>query len=152
MKSLGRTHDKAELVARLGRLTPRSERRWGRMNVHQMVCHLADNCRMALGQKAVSPDTSIVKRTLIKWVALYAPLQWRPGILTRPEIDQQIAGTCPTDFGSDVAEVKTLLDTIADHDVRRRWPDHPVFGRMSSSQWLRWAYLHTDHHLRQFGA
>jgi hypothetical protein len=152
MKSLGRAHDKAELVTRLGKLTPQSERLWGRMNVHQMVCHLADNCRMALGQKAVSPDTNIVKRTFIKWVALYAPLQWRPGIVTRPEIDQQIAGTCPTDFRSDVAEVRTLLDAIANNDLRGTWPEHPIFGRMSSAQWLRWAYLHTDHHLRQFGA
>ena len=29
---------------------------------------------------------------------------------------------------------------------------HPFFGAMSPNQWLRWGYLHTDHHLRQFGA
>lgn len=152
MKSLGRAKDKAELIARLGKLTPQSERRWGRMNVHQMVCHLADACRMALGQKPVSDDTTIVKRTAIKWLALYAPLQWRPGILTRPEIDQQVAGTCPADFGTDITEVKTLLGVIATQGLHGAWPDHPVFGKMSTSQWLRWAYLHTDHHLRQFGA
>jgi Protein of unknown function (DUF1569) len=28
---------------------------------------------------------------------------------------------------------------------------HPLFGRMSASSWMRWAYLHADHHLRQFG-
>jgi len=28
---------------------------------------------------------------------------------------------------------------------------HPIFGGMSERAWLRWAYLHTDHHLRQFG-
>jgi hypothetical protein len=71
--------------------------------------------------------------------------------LTRPEIDQQFAGTCPSDFGSDIAEVKTLLDAIAKKGLHGTWPDHPVFGKMSSSQWFRWAYLHTDHHLRQFG-
>jgi hypothetical protein len=151
MKSLARAQDKRELFTRLGKLTPQSERRWGRMNVHQMVCHLGDACRMALGQKTVSDDTNILKRTAIKWLALYAPLQWKPGILTRPEIDQQVAGTCPADFGSDVAEVKTLLEAIAKNGVRGTWPGHPVFGRMSSSEWLRWAYLHTDHHLRQFG-
>jgi hypothetical protein len=151
MKSLTRAQDKAELLARLGNLTPESERRWGQMNVQQMVCHLADACRMALGQKPVSDDTSLLKRTAIKWLALYAPLQWRPGILTRPEIDQQGAGTCPADFTSDVAEVRALLDAIAEHGVRGTWPDHPVFGKMTAFDWLRWAYLHTDHHLRQFG-
>ena len=60
MKSLTRAQDKAELLARLGNLTPESERRWGQMNVQQMVCHLADACRMALGQKPVSDDTSLL--------------------------------------------------------------------------------------------
>jgi hypothetical protein len=29
--------------------------------------------------------------------------------------------------------------------------DHAFFGPMSYSEWMRWGYLHTDHHLRQFG-
>ena len=151
MRSLAQEGCKADLIARLAKLTPQSERRWGRMTAPQMVCHLADACRMSLGQIAVSDDSSIVKRTLIKWLALYVPLQWRPGILTRPEIDQQMAGTCPGDFATDVEEVKSLLDAIANNGLRGTWPDHPVFGKMSPSEWFRWAYLHTDHHLRQFG-
>lgn len=31
------------------------------------------------------------------------------------------------------------------------FPDHPMFGPMSFADWMRWGYLHTDHHLRQFG-
>ena len=151
MKSLAQPQYKSELIGRLEKLTPGNERRWGRMTASQMVCHVADACRMALGQKQVSDDSGIFKRTIIKWLALYAPLQWRAGILTRPEIDQQIAGTCPGDFASDITAVRTLLEAIADNGLRGTWPDHPVFGRMSSGQWLRWAYLHTDHHLRQFG-
>jgi hypothetical protein len=30
-------------------------------------------------------------------------------------------------------------------------PTHPFFGPMSREDWLRWGYLHADHHLRQFG-
>jgi hypothetical protein len=29
--------------------------------------------------------------------------------------------------------------------------EHPIFGPMSNAAFLRWAYLHMDHHLRQFG-
>jgi hypothetical protein len=29
---------------------------------------------------------------------------------------------------------------------------HPIFGPLSYPQWMRWGYLHCDHHLRQFGA
>jgi hypothetical protein len=28
---------------------------------------------------------------------------------------------------------------------------HPIFGALSARDWLRWGYLHADHHLRQFG-
>jgi hypothetical protein len=28
---------------------------------------------------------------------------------------------------------------------------HPLWGRMTEWEWGRWGYLHTDHHLRQFG-
>jgi hypothetical protein len=131
---------------------PDSTRRWGRMSAHQMICHLGDSCRMAIGQMPVSPATGRLQQTLVKWLALYAPLQWRPGFVTRPEIDQQCGGTKPRDFAADVAELRTLLDLVATRDEAFDWPVHPIFGRMSRAAWLRWAYLHTDHHLRQFGA
>ena len=151
MKTLAREECRAELYQRLQSLHPESERRWGRMNVHQMVCHVADACRMAVGQMRVSDSSGIMTRTLIKWVALYAPLHWRPGIVTRPEIDQLVAGSSPSDFTADVTTVRSLLDAVADQGRTGRWPIHPVFGKMTTAQWLRWAYLHTDHHLRQFG-
>jgi hypothetical protein len=28
--------------------------------------------------------------------------------------------------------------------------DHPFFGSMQHADWMRWGYLHADHHLRQF--
>jgi hypothetical protein len=56
------------------------------------------------------------------------------------------------DFAADVAELEKLLGEIVT-DRRDRFAGHlhPVFGRISGSAWLRWAYLHADHHLRQFG-
>jgi hypothetical protein len=56
------------------------------------------------------------------------------------------------DFAADVSELAALLDRIAARRMDGVWPAHPIFGRMSPAAWLRWAYLHTDHHLRQFGA
>jgi hypothetical protein len=122
------------------------------MSAPQMICHLADACRMALGEKPVTSASGPLERTVWKWVALYVPLPWPPGILTSPELDQQSAGTTPAEFSADVEQVLALLERIATRDQRAGWPDHPIFGRMSRKAWLRWAYLHTDHHLRQFGA
>jgi hypothetical protein len=151
MKTLAREQDQAELLARLGQLRPDSARRWGRMSVHQMVCHLADANRMALGRKAATAPCGLLQRTVVKWVALYAPMRWPPGIVTSPELDQLgVVATPPADFAADLAEVEALLRLML-ADTRQLTLPHPVFGPMSEAAWLRWAYLHTDHHLRQFG-
>jgi hypothetical protein len=122
------------------------------MSAHQMVCHLKDCCLMATGDRRVTDVSSPLRRTVVKWMALYAPLPWPQNVPTVPETNQEGDGTCPVDFTRDLAEVEVLLKAIASARARRDWPAHPVFGRMSRTAWLRWAYLHTDHHLRQFGA
>jgi hypothetical protein len=152
MKTLARPRDKAEILRRLRDVRPESVRRWGRMSAHQMVCHLGDSFRMAMADKPVSDATSLLHRTVVKWIALYAPLRWVPGIRTIPEIDQERGGTRPTDFAADIAQVEALMEVVTAPARSFDWPLHPVFGRMSDRAWLRWGYLHTDHHLRQFGA
>jgi hypothetical protein len=116
-----------------------------------MVCHLSDAFRFVTHEKPASPATGILQSTVIKWIALYGPLSWPAGVPTRPEMDQETGGTPPGDFASDLAELEALLEVVATRPAGYDWPAHPIFGRMSESAWLRWAYLHTDHHLRQFG-
>jgi len=130
------------------------------MSAHQMVCHLTDSFRMMTGQKHVSDAAGLLQRTIVKWIVLYVPVAWPAGILTRPEIDQELGGTRPVDFAIDVAQLVALLELVTTPTLRHRsgqarsfdWQVHPIFGRMSEAAWLRWAYLHMDHHLRQFGA
>ena len=150
MKTLARPRDKAEILGRLRTIRPESVRRWGRMSAHQMVCHLADSFRMALG-KPMKRTGGVYQRTVVKWIALYSPVPWPPGLVTSPEIDQEGAGTPPADFAEDVAQVEALLERVA-APTPALAQRHPVFGAMSDAAWLRWGYLHTSHHLRQFGA
>lgn len=153
MKSLARPGDKAEVLRRLKDVHPGSGRRWGRMTPHQMVCHLTDSFRMLTGEKVVSPAPGIVPRALIRWFALYVPLRWPHGVLTRPEMDQEQGGTRPLEFAEDVARLQTLVEVLTTAPPGTLdGQSHPIFGRMSASAWLRWGYLHMDHHLRQFGA
>jgi hypothetical protein len=152
MKTLARPRDKDEILHRLGALRPDSVRRWGRMSASQVVCHLTDAFLMATGHKHVSHATSLLGRTIVKWTALYVPVSWPAGIHTRPEIDQQVGGTRPADFAADVAELRAVVERITAETRAFDWRPHPIFGRMSEAEWLRWGYLHMDHHLRQFGA
>ena len=123
------------------------------MSAPQAVCHLSDAFRAVMGRKPISPATGPLQRTIVKWIALYAPLPWPGGrILTRPEIDQESGGTKPVDFAADVAELGALIEVFTATTRSSGWGPHPIFGPLSEAAWLRWGYLHTDHHFRQFGA
>ena len=125
--------------------------RWGRMSAHQMICHLSDAIRMMTGEKSVRVTTDPLRRTVVKWIALYVPLPWPRGIPTSPEIDQLKGGTKPVAFTSDLAQLEALVTAVPTSGRRLDGHAHPIFGSMSEAAWLRWAYLHLNHHLRQFG-
>jgi len=150
MKTMARAQDKEEIVRRLRTIRADSGRRWGRMSAHQMICHLSDSFLAVTGQRDVSPASGLLQSTLIKWIALYAPLKWPRGVPTRPEVDQEVGGTKPSHFAADVTQLEMLVELIT---TRKGCfgPTHPIFGNMSDTDWMRWAYLHMDHHLRQFG-
>ena len=152
MKTLSRPRDRDEIVQRLRAVRAGQAARWGRMSAHQMICHLADSMRMAMGQRPVAEASDLLRRTVVKWIALYLPLRWPVGIMTRPEVDQERDGTRPAEFAADVAELEALFEHFTTTARGSRWARHPFFGGMSEAAWMRWGYLHADHHLRQFGA
>ena len=151
MKSLVNPEDKEEVLRRLRSLRPDSVRRWGRMTPHQAVCHLSDSFKSLTGEKTVEFAGSFATRTFVKWFALRVPLKWPKGVPTRPEVDQEKGGTRPSEFASDVAELASLVAEFARAGRDFGGSRHPMFGEMSAGEWLRWGYLHMDHHLRQFG-
>jgi hypothetical protein len=150
MRTLESTADRQAISARISALMPSDQRLWGKMSVHQMVCHLCDSFRLALGEKPASPASGFLQSTVMKWIALKAPMEWPKGLGTRPEVEQGVGGTPPVEFQSDRAGLIRVFERFcagaSDISVV-----HPFFGRMTKSEWLRWGYLHADHHLRQFG-
>jgi hypothetical protein len=142
------------LLDRLAKLRPDTPRCWGKMNAHQMVCHCTDAFRNLLGERPTAPvsPSGPIRARLLKWVALYAPMRWPQGIKTRPEADQEQGGTRPDEFDRDVASLARASDRFAQNLAAVSARPHFMFGTLSEREWARWAYLHLDHHLRQFGA
>src|SRR5258708_1214158 len=151
MKSLKNSLDKQEGLRRLRLVKPESGRRWGKMTAGQMIFPLNDSFKASIGNRSPTPDNNILGPNLIKWVAIYLPIRWPHGGPTRPENDQETGGTKPTEFASDVRELEALVDRLTRGEKDFSWGRHPLFGRMPERDWLRWGYLHMDHHLRQFG-
>jgi hypothetical protein len=149
VKTLANEVDKREVLKRLVALGTASRRRWGRMSCHQMVRHLSDAFLCPLGEKMASPVKSPIPQGIFKWFALYVPLPWPHGVPTRPEMEQGIGGTAPVEFSRDREKVVELIERFC--GAPGRFAAHPIFGEMSEKDWMRWGYLHCDHHLRQFG-
>jgi hypothetical protein len=150
-KSLINQSDKHEVLERLRRVRPDSQRQWGKMTAHQMICHLHDSFKVCIGEKPVSSKANFVTRTLVKWLALDLPVTWMKGAKTMPEVDQQIGGTPPAEFERDVNELALMVERFSGTERDFDWHPHPFFGDMTDDHWMRWGYLHMDHHLRQFG-
>jgi hypothetical protein len=143
--------DKAEILARLTQLRPDSQRQWGKMTPHQMMCHLTDSFVGMMGGKAVSAKDNFFSRSVMKWVALKSSLPWPHGVKTRPEMDQQIGGTPPQEFEADRQKLRQAIERFAATPRDFSFHPHPIFGAMTEEEWMIWGYKHCDHHLRQFG-
>jgi len=148
MRRLDQTEAQQACCARLGLLQSDARPRWGRMTAHQMVCHLSDSFKAAVGKKTVSPATMGVPKGFMKFMALHMPLQWPKNIPTRPEVEQGRGGTAPADWTRDCAELRTLILSFASESTSET---HPIFGPMTHKDWQIWGYRHVDHHFRQFG-
>jgi hypothetical protein len=151
LKSLDNPQCKQEIVERIGNVRPDSARLWGKMTVPQMVCHLNDAFLGVMGFKPISIEPNYRARKLVKCIALYLPVQWPKGVSTRPEFDALISGTPPTEFEADRQELLRLVGVFTRQPRSFEFRPHPMFLEMSEREWMRWGYLHTDHHLRQFG-
>jgi hypothetical protein len=148
VKTLADPKIKESIVSRMGGLRADSPRQWGRMSSPQMVCHLSDSFISMIGERPIS---TLRNRAAMKWPALYLPLPWPHGFKTRPEVDQLVGGSKPGDFPADKALLVTLVERITSTTPDFTWQPHPIFGPLSNWEWMRWCYLHCDHHLRQFG-
>jgi len=140
-----------QIAERLARLRADTVPNWGKMNAPGMICHLNDSFLTAFGEKEVSSASGLLQRTVMKWFALHVPAQWPRDLPTRPEVQQGVGGTCPTDFDADRALLLQTIERFARPDPEVGKHPHPIFGLMSRSEWMRWGYRHADHHLRQFG-
>jgi Protein of unknown function (DUF1569) len=136
----------AQVLQRIGTLTPQSTRRWGKMDAAQMLAHCAEVLEVTNG-KALNNTPWFIRMIgpLVKRV-ITSDKPYRHDSPTHP----QYVMTSSKDFTHERAR---LLEVLA--ALRAAGPrpiQHPIFGKMSADE-VGWsAYKHLDHHLQQFGA
>jgi|SRR5579875_1656639 len=149
MRTLANPADYQLLISRFASVTPQDRPLWGTMNAYQMLRHVADSIRVPLGEIYVSEQTSLLWRTVMKWGALWYPRPWPPNVPTRPQLDMCALGVITGDFEAARQDALARLNRL--HHAQLEGSRHPFFGNLSRKEWMRWGWLHNDHHLRQFG-
>ena len=143
--------EKRRVEARVRQLRPDSVRQWGRMTPHQAICHLNDSFKIALNERPVAAAAVSVGRSSGSSRCSCRCRGPGAGSERVPEVEQGVGGTPPGEFEQDRDELLALMARFCSAAAEQYCPTHPIFGRMTAGHWRRWAYLHMDHHLRQFG-
>jgi hypothetical protein len=153
MKTLANDCDLHELQQRYATLCGDEQPLFGTMTPGTAVCHVRQAYCWALsGTPGTLPYKLPVPQAVLKKIALYAPMKWRSGLKTVRELEPGEPGTVPVDFAADKAGLLAEMERFRAHiGISADTPPHAFFGPMTRADWLRWGYLHPDHHLRQFG-
>ena len=150
MKNWFHAADAADILRRLDGLSADARPQWGTLTAGDLLCHLADPVRVALGEKHAArlpgPFGLPGLAHLIVWI-----LPWPKGAPTAPEFLPQAGMTPATGFDSDKQVLLAVLRRFGDSPPDRVFAPSPVFGRLSRRAWGRLMWRHLDHHLTQFG-
>lgn len=142
--------DKDAIYTRLDKLTPNTAGKWGRMNVSQMLAHMNDAVRIALGMKPAIDKSNFYTSKVMFPVAVYVLPFWPKGEKTAPELEQGNQGSPARDFYTELEFLKAMLDVFNEREEEKLKP-HPMFGKLSKKQWRDLLIKHLNHHLKQFG-
>jgi hypothetical protein len=145
LKDLFEPAVKQELIDRVNRLTPASERQWGKMDVAQMLAHCQMPLGVAIGRHKLKANffIQIIGKMVKK--KLFDEQPFKPNLPT----DNSFKMTSPKDFEK---EKMALIEMVGDFTTSNiSGEPHPFFGKLTNDQWSKGTWKHLDHHLRQFG-
>ena len=149
MKSLFQPEAVDEIISRVEKLQPTSQRQWGKMDVAQMMAHCSAALDMASGRLNI-PRAFIGRLIGPLFKSIYT--NEKPFGKNAPTANElKLADS--HDFAREQEILKQKLREFHQGGEARctRHP-HPFFGALSPQEWARGTYKHLDHHLRQFGA
>jgi len=135
-----------EFLKRIDYLAPQHRPVFGKMNVHQMVCHCTDQLRLALGTIKADVDFTPIDPSVVKSLALAKKPVPTPKGLGQVEGE----GTAPTTFQNDKDLLKSHLLEFLNLPEDFDYATHPYFGKSDRKRWMSITIYHLDHHLSQF--
>ena len=144
-KTMRNDADRTQILDRLRRLRRDAKPAWGTLDAPRMLCHAADQMRVAIGDIQCKPAHTFLSRTLLKFLVVNTGVAPPRGkIDTAPEM----LISKPTSWEADLAACVELAERVARSPATAA---HPAFGPLSQEEWGRLCWKHLNHHLVQFG-
>jgi hypothetical protein len=147
MKHLFDPINAEEMKTRILEISPDAEKRWGKMDVAQMLAHCGNGLEMAIG--IIKPKRVFIGR-LIGGLLKSKYTDEKPFDKSSPTSDE-IRVIDSRNFDKEKERLLGLLKRFSEEKKTTTHP-HPFFGDLRPDEWSRGMYKHLDHHLRQFGA
>jgi hypothetical protein len=120
------------------------------MNAHQVIVHLTDPFRAALGERTAHKMPGLFSKwPLNKFIVYLMP--WPKGAPTAPEFIQGVKGTPSETFEKDKKELFRFIEKFVSVEKEMKFQPSPVFGKITNKDWGRLMWRHVNHHLKQFG-
>lgn len=148
MRTLFDDADRAALLDRIADLRPEAERRWGKMNPAQMLCHCAHALETGTGDRPMKQK--LIGKILMPFFrsSILGPKPFSKNGPTDPSF--VVSGE--RDFGKERARLVGLIDRFVQRGRDAAGKEtHAFFGKLSGDEWGQLMYKHIDHHLQQFG-
>lgn len=149
MKNIFEGNTTQELIDRVNKLTPESERQWGKMNVDQMLAH----CNVAYDMSFTDqyPKPNFLVKQLLKMFVKPTTCGEKPYKKNGKTAPQFIIKD-KRDFELEKQKLINYLNKTRNLGAAHfEGLESHSFGKLSSREWSNLFYKHLDHHLTQFG-
>ena len=147
MPSIWNKSTRMTIMSRLAKLESDSKPDWGKLTASELLCHLADQLRVAKGCWEVKLIfRGFWTRQPLKWLGIYVLPS--PKNLKGPA---EMFVTKQSTWQADLQTLHDLLDDLVSRSPQAVWGKNPYFGKVTKNDWGVLIYRHFDHHLKQFG-
>ena len=137
------------LINRLSMLGVDTKPLWGNLTARNLLQHLTDLFKIALGELEATPIKSFFSTSIGKWLAIYV-IPWPKSPLSHPSLDITKGGRHGINFITDMSELKAAIERFVTNKDIIRFFAHPVLGEISNKSWGYIMNKHLEHHLKQF--
>lgn len=134
------------ILNRLGKVNSDAARKWGEMDVAQMIHHLNVAIGSGLGYYDLPDSGNFITKTFNKWMIL-SVLKRFPSV---SKTASTLKVTAKYDLDTEKKQLKEILEKAFQTKTNADWNAHTYFGQLTRKQWGKLIVIHCNHHFQQF--